>query len=165
MISTGIHNDSTNINLFSVNNSNNHSPSLLNKNNRLGITFSGNYMKQNKLGYAHGTSINIYIVYQLKNKTIDNADFTVLNGLFGAVKLTKNSDTSKYGYSGYGICFDSSGSFTSGNITNGSIHSTNKTQNIYVLGKSFIQEINGTTIYAESIYKTNFTQHSKKFVL
>ena len=47
-ISTGIHNDSNNTDLFSVNNSNNNSPTLLNKNNRLGVTFNGNYMKQNK---------------------------------------------------------------------------------------------------------------------
>ena len=47
--STGIHNDSNNTDLFSVNNSNNNSPTLLNKNNRLGVTFDGNYMKQNKL--------------------------------------------------------------------------------------------------------------------
>ena len=96
--------------------------------------------------------------------------------LFGAVKLTKNVDTSHYGYSGYGICFDY-GKFTIVNITNcknliifgddnsSSIHSTNKTHNIYVLGKDFIQGINGTTTYAEQIYKTNFTEHSKKFVL
>ena len=102
-ISTGIHNDSNNTELFSVNNSNNHSPSLSNKNNRLGVTFNGNYMKQNKLGSAHGTIVNVYIVYQLKNRTIDNADFTALNGLFGSAKFTKNTDTSKYGYSGYGI--------------------------------------------------------------
>ena len=163
--------------MFSVNNSNNHSPSLSNKNNRLGVTFNGNYMKQNKLGSTHGTIVIVYIVYQLKNRTIDNADFTALNGLFGSVKFTKNTDTSKYGYSGYGICFDSGGSFTSGNNKNGrnviifgvdtknSIHSTNKTQNIYVLGKDFVQGINGRTIYAESIYKTNFTQPNKKLVL
>ena len=53
-LSTGIHNDSNNTDLFSVNNSNNNSPTLLNKNNRLGVTFNGNYMKQNKLGYTHG---------------------------------------------------------------------------------------------------------------
>ena len=52
-ISTGIHNDSKNTDLFSVNNSSNNSPSLLN---------------QNKLGYAHGTVVNIYIIYELKNK-------------------------------------------------------------------------------------------------
>ena len=46
-----------------------------------------------------------------------------------------------------------------------SSHSTSKTQNIYVLGKDFVQGINNTTIYSEKIYKTNFTEHSKKFVL
>ena len=162
-ISTGIHNDSKNTDLFSVHNSNNDLQSLLNQNNRLGVTFNGNYMKQNKLGYAHGTVVNIYTVYELKNRTINNPDFTVLNGLFGAVKLTKDVNTSNYGYNGYGICFDSGGSFTSGNITNGknvfifgvntqnSIHSANKTQNIYLIGKDFIQGISGTTIYAEKI--------------
>ena len=79
--------------MFSVNNSNNNSPSLLNQRNRLGVTFNGNYMKQTKLGYARGTIINIYIVYELKNRSTDNADFTVSNGLFGAVKVTKNVNT------------------------------------------------------------------------
>ena len=64
-ISTGIYNDSNNTDLFSVNSSNNDSPTLLNKNNRLGVTFNANYMKQNKLGYAHGKIANIYIVYEL----------------------------------------------------------------------------------------------------
>ena len=67
------------------------------------------------LGYTHGTVVNIYIVYELT----DNADFTESNGLFGAVKLTKDVNISNYGYSAYGICFDSDGSFTSGNITSG----------------------------------------------
>ena len=44
-ISTGIHNDSNDTDFFSVNNSNNNSPTLLNKNDRLGITFNRNYMK------------------------------------------------------------------------------------------------------------------------
>ena len=46
-----------------------------------------------------------------------------------------------------------------------SSHSTNKTQNIYILGKSENQVINSTTIYEEKIYKTNFTEQSKTFVL
>ena len=78
-ISTGIHNDSKNTDLFSVNNSSNNSPTLLNQGNTFGVTFNGNYMKQNKLDYAHGTVVNIYIVYELKNRTISNPDFTVLN--------------------------------------------------------------------------------------
>ena len=66
-------------------------------------------MKQSKLGYAHEKVINVYMVYDLKNRTVDNADFTVVNGLFGSVKLTKNTDTSKYKYKGYGISFGSGG--------------------------------------------------------
>ena len=160
-LSTGIHNDSNNTDLFSVNNSNNNSPNLLNKNNRLGVTFNGNYMKQKKLGYAHGKTVNLYIVYELKNKRVDNSDFTVQNGLFGAVKITKNAYTSHHKHEGYGICFDSESSFSFGNRidaknvtifgvnTSNNSHSTNKTQNIYALGKDFVQEINNTTIYAE----------------
>ena len=36
---------------------------------------------------------------------------TLENCLFGAVKLTKNADIDKYGYSGYGIGFDRHGRF------------------------------------------------------
>ena len=163
--------------MFPANNSNNNSPTLLNKNSRLGVTFNGNYMNQNKLGYAHGKIVNLYIVYELKNRTIDNPDFTVKNGLFGAVKIIKNANTSHYKYEGYGICFDGESSFSFGsridakNIiifgvnTSNSSHSTNKSQNIYVLGKDFVQGLNSTTNYAEKIYKTNFTEQSKKLVL
>ena len=37
--------------------------------------------------------------------------------------------------------------------------------NILVLGKDFIQGINGTTIYAEKLYKINFTEKNKTFCL
>ena len=62
--------------------------------------------------------VNIYIVYEFKNRSTGNADITVPNGLVGAVKITKDVNTSNYAYGGYGICFDSGGSFTYGNITN-----------------------------------------------
>ena len=133
-------------------------------------------MKQNKIGYSHETIVNLYIVHELKNRRIDNPDFTVQNGLFRAVKITKNANTSHYKYEGYGICFDSESSFSFGNRidaknliifvnTSNSSHSTNKTQNIYVLGKDFAQGLNNATTYAEKIYKTNFTEQSKKFIL
>ena len=32
--------------------------------------------------------------------------------MFGAVKLTKNADIDKYGYSSYGVGFDKHGSFS-----------------------------------------------------
>ena len=37
--------------------------------------------------------------------------------------------------------------------------------NILVLGKDFVQGINGTTIYAEKLYKINFTEKNKKICL
>ena len=97
--------------------------------------------------------------------------------MFGTIKITENTDSSKNKYEGYGICFDEGGSFISGNITNGknvlifgagmsfSSHSTKKNNNIYVLGKDFVQGINGTLLYAEKNYKTNFTEPNKNFVL
>ena len=43
-----------------------------------------------------------------------------------------------------------------------SVHANDRAHNILVLGKDFIQEINGTTIYAEKMYSTNFTMTNKK---
>ena len=36
-------------------------------------------------------------------------------------------------------------------------HANNKANNIYVMGKDYIQKINNTTIYAEKMYYRNFT--------
>ena len=46
-----------------------------------------------------------------------------------------------------------------------SIHATNRANNIYVMGKEFIQGINDTTIYAEKLFHNNFTEFGVKFVL
>ena len=75
-------------------------------------------MEQNKIGYAHGSVVKIYIVYELKNRRISSPDFTVQNGLFGAAKITKDTNTSHYKYSGYGLCFDGKSDFSFGNIAN-----------------------------------------------
>ena len=93
------------------------------------------------------------------------------------MEITKNTDTSKYNYKGYGICFDERGTFSMGNINNGRnviifgvhensvIHSNNKTNNIYIMGDWFAQGIADTTLYAEKTDSQNFTQPSKKFIL
>ena len=47
----------------------------------------------------------------------------------------------------------------------GSVHATNKTQNILVLGNAFIQKINNTAIHAEKMYSSNFSVENKIFVL
>ena len=137
-------------------------------------------MKQNKIIHTNNNSVvNIYIVYKLDPISYSrNADFTIQNALFGAVKITEDATDSDHNkYTGYGICFDEGSDFSLGDIINNKIviifaadmsfssHSTNKANNIYVLSKYFIQGINGTTIYAEEIYKDNFTEPNKKFVL
>ena len=44
-------------------------------------------------------------------------------------------------------------------------HAINKANNIYVMGKDYIQKINDTKIYAEKMYHRNFTDPGNKFVL
>ena len=91
--------------------------------------------------------------------------------------MIRNYDVDKYKYSGYGIGFDSRRSFSHpsggdgknviifGADMSSSMHANNKVNNVLVLGKAFIQGINGTTIYAEKIYLTNFTVDKKGFCL
>ena len=75
--------------------------------------------------------------------------------LFGAIKITNttNSDTDKWQYFGYGVGFDSSGSFTHpddgknaknvvvfGADMSNSRHATNKTESVLVLGHGLIHK-------------------------
>ena len=140
------------------------------------VKLNGDLLRQNQVTYNHGPIVNIYIVYEtiLDTKT---SNIPLENCLFGAIKLTKNSDIDKYKYSEYGIRFDSRGSFSHPSGENGknviifgadssnSVHANNKVNNILVLGKDFIQGINSTTIYVERMYSTNFTVNNKIFCL
>ena len=122
--------------------------------------------------------VNIYIVYKTSPKTI-NSNFVFKNCLFGAIKITNNtnSETDKWQYSGYGIGFDSKGQFTHpdggdgknviifGADMSNSSHKTNKTQSVLVLGHGLTQKINDTTIYAEKMYSPNFVADNKTFCL
>ena len=92
-LSTGIHYENG-IDLVSVTNSKSDLPKFVNNNNRLLDDFNGNDMKQDKLDYYHGSTINIYLVYALENIKVDSPDFTAQNCLFGAVKITKDVNTS-----------------------------------------------------------------------
>ena len=175
--STGIDNLSVNSDLKAIPDATSLLPSL-DKYCRMNVNFSGNYFVQNKVLHLNNNNVvNIYIIYMLNPIIFSrNTDYTIHNTLCGAIKITENIDSSKSKYERYGIRFDEGGSFTSGNITNGrnvlisgadmsfSTHPTNKVNNIYVLGKDFVQGINGTTLYAEKIYKTNFTEANKKLV-
>ena len=61
---------------------------------------------------THGTTVNIYIVYELGGSSSNENNRTLKNSLFGAVALTKSGDIGKYGYSGYGIGFDRRSAFS-----------------------------------------------------
>ena len=107
----------------------------------------------------------------------NNSDVTLESCLFGEVKLTKDADIDKCKYSGYGNGFDSKGPFSHpsggfgknliifGADTSSSAHANNKTRSILVLGKNFMQGIDGATIYIEKMYSTNFTVANKSFCL
>ena len=128
-------------------------------------SFNVNYFKQDPIPIPNKV-INIYVVYKLDSiSSTRNADYTIQNALFGALKITKNTDSSENNYTGYGLCFDGGGEFghtvREGNFnrvtnaknviifgvdTSSSIHTTNRANNIYVMGEGFIQEINDTTM-------------------
>ena len=142
------------------------------------------YFIQSKALKLNNT-VNIFIVYRLNPiSSTRNTDYTIENALFGAMKITKNTDYSKNNYTGYGLCFDEGNAFghtiREGNFDHttsarnvlifgadmsSSVHATNRANHIYVMGKGFVQGINDTTIYAEKIFYINLTDFGKKFVL
>ena len=87
------------------------SPRLVYDNAKTKLKFSGDLLKQNKVTYNHGPIVNMYVVYRLTPRA-NNSVVTLENCPFGAVKLTKNAYIDKYKNSGYGIRFDSKGSFS-----------------------------------------------------
>ena len=138
--------------------------------------FNGSCLKQDKITLNHGTIVNIYIVYEI-SKNYNISSYSALeNCLFVAVSLTKNSDIDQYKYSGYDIGFDRGGEFsffgnglgrnsiTFGAALSSSSHANNKKNIFLVLGKNFVQGINGTTIYAEKLHSINFTEKNKKIL-
>ena len=170
--------------LSSIQNINNFYPNIKNISGELCFSFNGNYFVQNVLNISNNV-INIYCVYKLDPIDFSrNNKFTTQNALFGAIEITKNANNSKYKCKGYGICFDESEEFThvrkEGNFNHTtsarnviifgadmsfSKHANNKANNIYVMGKDYIQKTNDTTIYAEKMFYRNFTDPGHKFIL
>ena len=169
--STGIFNYFGNSNMNAVADSGGDLPDLKND-GRMHVYLSGNHFQQNKVIIPNNNNvINIYCVYEIQPiASSRDTTFTIKNALFGAMQITKNTDTSKYDYKGYDICFDEGSQFDH-TITEGGfahttnarnvlifgadmsfgVHATNRANHIYVMGKDFVQGINGTTIYAEKL--------------
>ena len=90
--------------------------------------------------------------------------------MFGAVKLTRNSDIDKYQYSGYGTGFDSRGTFTypSGGTgvnvivfgvdMSSNVHSTNRAKSILIFNRSLTQGLEDISLYTEKMYSVNLLQ-------
>ena len=163
---------------------------ILKNHEKMYVYLKGSHFQQNNVLITNNDHVindnvvNTYIVYKLDLITSRDTTFTIQNALFGAMQITKNADTSKYNYKGYGICFDESEEFTHvrkrgdfNDTTTGrnviifgvdmsfSKHANNKANNIYVIGKDCIQKINDTKIYAEKMYYRNFIDPGEKFVL
>ena len=161
------------------------SPNIKNDSKGLHVFFNGgNYLHQDIIAVPNNVS-NIYCICELDPIDFSrNNEFTIQNALFGAIEITKSANTSKYKYKGFGICFDESEEFThvrkEGNFNHTTLarnviifgadmsfskHAKNKANNIYVMGKDYIQKINDTTIYAEKMFYRNFTDPRHKFIL
>ena len=171
--STGVLNISNYYSMNGIKDTKNETP-ILKNDEKMYVYLKGSHFQQNNVlttnndHVINDNVINIYTVYKLDPITSKDTTFTIQNALFGAMQITKNTDTSKYNYKGYGICFDESEVFTHvrkrGNFsdtTDGrnviifgvdmsfSKHANNKANDIYVMGKDYIQKINNTKIYAE----------------
>ena len=115
-------------------------------------------------------------MYDLESN-LNNFYPTLKNCLFGAIKLTKNSDIDKYEYAGYGTGFDSRGTFSHPSCGTGvnvvifgadigsSVHANNRAKGILILGEGFTHGLEDTTFNAEKMHCVNFTATKKKFCL
>ena len=76
------------------------------------LRFTGSALKQKTVTYSYKKVVNIYVVYEIDDfQNVDNYP-TLRNVIFGAAKLTKNTDIEKYIHFGYGIGFDGHGSYS-----------------------------------------------------
>ena len=187
--STGVFNRLDYYSMSGIKDAKNETP-ILKNDEKMYVYLKGSHFQQNNVLTSNNDHIindnvvNIYIVYKLDPITSRDTTFTIQNALFGAMQITKNADTSKYNYKGYGICFDESEEFTHirkrGNFNETTLarnviifgvdmsfskHANNKANNIYIMGKDYIQKINDTTTYTEKMCYRNFTDTGKKFVL
>ena len=129
-------------------------PTILHGNPRIRLRFDGSILRRN----AHTSLVaiaNFYMVYRLSPRII-SSNIVLKDCLFGKIKMTKNADTDKYKYEGHSICFDSTVEFThqEGNMARNVIfgadmadskQADNKTKNALILGRGFMQKIDGAT--------------------
>ena len=139
------------------------------------LEFRGCCLKQDQIIFNHGKIIKIYIVYEL-DKIHVNVSPTLVNCLFGANNLTKNSDIDKNKYSEYGIGFDRGNVYSVGNgfgrnviifgaDMSSSVHVDNSGKEILIFGKGPTQGLGEHSLIADKMYSVNFTDNKEKYCL
>ena len=142
---------------------------------KIRIKFDGSSLNRFPPTILHSDIVNIYIVFEITSNCKDFNYPKLENCFFGSVKLTKNADIDKYGYSGHGIGFDRETSFSFGNDfgknviifgvdTSSSTKIDNKKKDILILGRGPTQGLE-SILSAEKMYSINFTNKNTKFCL
>ena len=121
-------------------------------------------LKQDKITFAHGKTVNMYIVCEINLLDHRYEVYLCLDSLFEAVKLVKNADIYKYKYSGYGIRFDVRETFSVANgfgksVTilavdmSSSVHVDDKKKDILILDEGPTQGLDDTSLTALTVKK------------
>ena len=142
---------------------------------KIRIKFDGSFLNRSSPTILHGNIVNIYIIFEITSN-YDDINYPKLeNCLFGSVKLTKNADINKYGYSGYGIGFHRKGSYSVVNETDRNVKifgaymsSSTKIDNIkkdiLILGRGPTQGLENT-LSAEKCIQLTLLKKNTKFCL
>ena len=140
---------------------------------KIRIKFNASFLNWFPPTIRHEDIVNIYIVYEITSNYSEINYPTLENGLFGSIKLTKNADINKYGYSGYGIGFDRNTSFSVDNeigknvIFGVDMSSSTKIDNsekdVLILGIGPTQGLENM-LSTEKMYSINFTKKIQNFI-
>ena len=119
---------------------------------------------------------SLLIVYELDIRSRDlSPEFTLVDCLFGTVKLIKNAQLNKYVFRGYGIGFDARSKFQLPKnkwsikvvvfVVNNklSLHADNKEKYMLVLAEGPIDGLDDTAIIEEDKQSINITKSRKNF--
>ena len=143
---------------------------------RMGINFDKDSSAVEKNNYLTKI-VNVYIFCDLDAWPRNPSNnFKFKNCLYEATNIVKNSDKEKYVYSGYGITFDSAGSWSfdndfARNVINfgvdnsSSFHSDNRKNNFLILGEGPTYGNNGSLGSPGKKIIINFTKANTKFCL
>ena len=132
---------------------------------KIRVKFNRSFLNLFPPAIGHGYIVNIYEVYEITSNYNAFSYPSLENCLFGSVKLTKNTNIDKYGYSGYGIEFDRKKSSSIGhkigkNVIifgvdmSSSAKIDNRKKDILILGKGPTQGLEHTL---SKMYSINFT--------